>query len=84
MPLVVQTCVNLLVQAHTIWTRTCVTLLQTCRITSAPLQELSTDKQVTDDEVKALLASSLKSKKKNKKKKAPKAENGVKDEEAAE
>lgn len=54
------------------------------RITSAPLQELSTDKQVTDDEVKALLASSLKSKKKNKKKKAPKTENGVKDAEAAE
>ncbi|DBA65948.1 hypothetical protein WJX79_005753 [Trebouxia sp. C0005] len=53
------------------------------RITSAPLQELSTDKQITDDEVKALLASSLKSKKKNKKKKVPKAENGLKDAEAA-
>jgi hypothetical protein len=57
--------------------------LWTCRITSAPVQELSTDKQITDDEVKALLASSLKSKKKNKKKKLPKAENGLKDAEAA-
>jgi len=47
------------------------------------VQELSTDKQITDDEVKALLASSLKSKKKNKKKKLPKAENGLKDAEAA-
>ncbi|DBA93752.1 TPA: hypothetical protein ACH3X3_013817 [Trebouxia sp. C0006] len=53
------------------------------RITSAPVQELSTDKQITDDEVKALLASSLKSKKKNKNKKLPKAENGLKDAEAA-
>ncbi len=54
------------------------------RITSAPLQEISTDKQVTDDDVKALLATSLKSKKKNKKKKAGKVENGVKDAESAE
>ena len=51
----------------------------TCRITSAPLQEISTDKQVTDEEVKALLATSLKSKKKNKKKKAAKIEDGAKD-----
>ena len=52
------------------------------RITSAPLQELSTEKQVTDEEVKTLLAASLKSKKKNKKKKAAKVENGAKDIEA--
>lgn len=50
-----------------------------CRITSAPLQEISTDKQVTDEEVKTLLAASLKSKKKNKKKKGPKVENGAKE-----
>ena len=49
------------------------------RITSAPLQEVSTDKQVTDEEVKTLLATSLKSKKKNKKKKTTKVENGAKD-----
>ena len=48
-----------------------------CRITSAPLQEIKSEKQVTDEDVKAVLATSLKSKKKNKKKKAPKAENGV-------
>lgn len=52
------------------------------RITSAPLQEISTDKQVTDEEVKTLLAASLKSKKKNKKKKAAKVENGAKEVEA--
>lgn len=55
------------------------------RITSAPLQEIKSDKQVTDDEVKSLLASSLKSKKKNKKKKAAgKVENGAKEAESAE
>ena len=52
------------------------------RITSAPLQELSTEKQVTDEEVKTVLAASIKSKKKNKKKKAAKVENGAKDVEA--
>ena len=53
-----------------------------CRITSAPLQEISTEKKVTDEEVKTLLATSLKSKKKNKKKKSAKVENGAKDVEA--
>lgn len=53
-----------------------------CRITSAPLQEVSTEKQVTDEEVKTLLAASLKSKKKNKKKKVTKVENGAKNVEA--
>lgn len=48
-----------------------------CRVTSAPLQEIKSEKQVADDDVKALLATSLKSKRKNKKKKAPKAENGA-------
>ncbi|KAL3144873.1 hypothetical protein ABBQ38_001973 [Trebouxia sp. C0009 RCD-2024] len=52
------------------------------RITNAPLQQISTDKQVTDEEVKTLLAASLKSKKKNKKKKAAKVENGAKEVEA--
>lgn len=53
-----------------------------CRITSAPLQAITTEKQVTDEEVKTLLAASLKSKKKNKKKKVTKVENGAKDVEA--
>ena len=53
-----------------------------CRITNAPLQEISTDKQVTDEGVKTLLATSLKSKKKNKKKKAAKVESGAKEVEA--
>lgn len=57
-------------------------MLGLCRITSAPLQEISTDKQVTDEEVKTLLATSLKSKKKNKKKKAVTVEDGAKDVEA--
>lgn len=56
----------------------------TGRITSAPVQELSTDKQVTDEDVKSLLASSIKSKKKTKKKKAGKVENGTKEAQAAE
>ncbi|KAL4422002.1 hypothetical protein ABPG77_005432 [Micractinium sp. CCAP 211/92] len=37
------------------------------RITSAPLQQLQSDKSVADEEVKALLATSLKNKKKKKK-----------------
>ncbi|KAL4440303.1 hypothetical protein ABPG75_003304 [Micractinium tetrahymenae] len=40
------------------------------RITSAPLQQLQSDKSVADEEVKALLATSLKNKKKKKKKAA--------------
>lgn len=52
------------------------------RITTAPLQEISSDKQVTDEEVKSVLAASLKSKKKNKKKKAAKVENGAKEAES--
>ena len=55
-----------------------------CRITSAPLQAISTDKQVTDEDVKSLLATSLKSKKKNKKKKTAKVENGAADADSAE
>ena len=54
-------------------TCTCNCVLFPRRITSAETQEVSTDKQVTGD-VKALLATRLKSKKKkNKKKKALKA-----------
>lgn len=44
------------------------------RITSAPLQTIETDKKVESEELKKLLASSVKSKKKNKpKKKKPDA-----------
>ena len=46
------------------------------------MQEISTDKQVTDEEVKTLLATSLKSKKNKKKKKAAAVEDGAKDVEA--
>jgi hypothetical protein len=54
------------------------------RITSAPLQKVQSDKKVENEELKKLLASSVKSKKKNKpkKKKGPKTEGEATEEEA--
>lgn len=59
-------------------TRTCPKVQRDgmCRITSAQLQDVKSEKELTDETVKAVLATSLKSKKKNKKKKAAKVENG--------
>jgi hypothetical protein len=44
------------------------------RVTTSPLQPTETEKTVTDEDVVAILATSIKSKKKNKKKKDGKAE----------